>query len=408
MAEGVGIDPGASPPDPHRARSERSPEISAPRTGDEHPRLIPRQRGGSLFDAKSSDHDNPYGEPGPPLSRSSAFYRGFWAAFGVLLAAVLGIAVVEVRAVLELLLVSVFLAVGLNPVVEFLIRRGLKRGWAVLIVAVLLVGVVSLVTVVFVEELRAQIVTFVNDAPRLINDLRSNKMIKHLDGRWHLLSDLGEQVENPNLPEKIFTSVFGSGLGALRTLVQVLIVFVVTLYLLLGLPQLKRAMYSLAPRSRRARLGQLGDEILRRVGEYVVGAFLVALLAGTVTALFLLTAGLGTYVLPLAVLVALLDLVPLVGSILGATIVTIVCLANSLDIGLAALCFYLVYEPLEGYFIYPRVMRSSIDVPEYVTILAVLLGGALDGVIGALLALPTAAGLLLLVREVWVRRQDRS
>jgi predicted PurR-regulated permease PerM len=261
---------------------------------------------------------------------------------------------------------------------------------------------------VFVAELRAQIVTFVNDAPRLINDLRSNKMIRHLDGRWHVLSSLQAQVENPNLPEKIFTSVFGSGFGALRTVVAIVVVFVLTLYLLAGLPQLKRAMYSLAPRSRRPRVGQLGDEILRRVGGYVVGAFVVALLAGTVTALFLLAAGLGTYALPLAVLVALLDLVPLVGSILGASIVTIVCLANSLDIGLAALCFYLVYEPLEGYVIYPRVMRSSVDVPEYVTILAVLVGGALDGVIGALLALPTAAGLLLLVREVWVRRQDVS
>jgi predicted PurR-regulated permease PerM len=278
----------------------------------------------------------------------------------------------------------------------------------VLVVAGLLVGVVALITVVFVEELRAQIVTFVNDAPRLINDLRTNKLIKRLDGKWHLLAGLQEQVEDPNLPQKIFTGVFGSGLGALRTLFGALVVYVLTLYLLAGLPQLKRAMYSLAPRSRRARVGRLGDEILRRVGGYVVGAFLVALLAGTVTALFLLAAGLGTYALPLAVLVALLDLVPLVGSILGATIVTVVCLANSLDVGLAALFFYLVYEPIEGYVVYPRVMRSSVDVPEYVTILAVLLGGTLDGVVGALVALPAAAGLLLLIREVWVRRQDRS
>jgi predicted PurR-regulated permease PerM len=271
-----------------------------------------------------------------------------------------------------------------------------------------LVGIVTVVAVVFVEELRAQLATFVHDAPRLIDDLRDNKLISRLDSKTHLLQRLQGQVENPYLPEKIFTTVFGSGLGVLRTVIDIVVVFALTLYLLAGLPQLKRACYSLAPHSRRVRVGQLGDEILRRVGGYVVGAFLVAVLAGTVTALFLLAAGLGTYALPLAVLVALLDLVPLVGSILGASIVTLVCLANSLDVGLAALFFYLVYEPLEGYVIYPRVMRSSVDVPEYVTILAVLLGGALDGVIGALLALPTAAGLLLLVREVWVRRQDLS
>ncbi len=103
---------------------------------------------------------------------------------------------------------------------------------------------------------------------------------------------------------------------------------------------------------------------------------------------------------------ALLDLVPLVGSVTGATVVTIICLATSLDTGLVAAAFYLVYEPLEGYVIYPRVMRSSVDVPEYVTVIAVLAGGTLGGVVGALLALPIAAAFLLLIREVWVRRQD--
>ena len=118
--------------------------------------------------------------------------------------------------------------------------------------------------------------------------------------------------------------------------------------------------------------------------------------------------GLGQYALPLAVMVALLDLVPLVGSITGASLVCIVGLANSLTIGIACIVFYLVYETLEGYVIYPRVMRSSVDVPEYVTIIAVLVGGALGGVVGALLALPIGAGALLIVQEVWVRRQDVS
>ena len=108
------------------------------------------------------------------------------------------------------------------------------------------------------------------------------------------------------------------------------------------------------------------------------------------------------------VLVAMLDLVPIVGSVTGATVVCVVCLATSLDVGIAAVIFYVIYELAEGYAIYPRVMRSSVDVPEYVTIIAVLAGGALGGVVGALLALPIAAAVLLLAREVWVRRQDLS
>jgi predicted PurR-regulated permease PerM len=155
-------------------------------------------------------------------------------------------------------------------------------------------------------------------------------------------------------------------------------------------------------------VAHLGDEILRRVGRYVIGAFLVACLAGTVSLLFMLSVGLSAYALPLALMVALLDLVPLVGSILGASIVSLVGFANSLPIGIACVVFYVIYETLEGYVIYPRVMRSSVDVPEYVTIIAVLVGGAVGGIVGALLALPIGAAILLLIREVWVRRQDTS
>jgi predicted PurR-regulated permease PerM len=88
--------------------------------------------------------------------------------------------------------------------------------------------------------------------------------------------------------------------------------------------------------------------------------------------------------------------------------VSIVGLANSLPIGIACIVFYIIYETLEGYVIYPRVMRSSVDVPEYVTIIAVLVGGTVGGIVGALLALPIGAAILLLVREVWIRRQDAS
>ena len=123
--EGVRVEPGSAPSDPRRPDAETSPEVVAAREADEQPRVLRRSREGSLFDAKTSDGANAYGEPGPPVSRSSPFYRGFWGTLGVLLAAVLGLAVAEVRSVLELVLVSIFLAVGLNPLVELLIRRGL-------------------------------------------------------------------------------------------------------------------------------------------------------------------------------------------------------------------------------------------------------------------------------------------
>jgi predicted PurR-regulated permease PerM len=367
----------------------------------------PRRIAGSLFETRRlSDTANPYGLAGPPISRTSPFYRGFWAAAGVIAAVILASAIRESDSVLLLVLVAVFLAVGLNPIVELLIGRGWKRAWAVLVVAIVVLGVVSTIVITFVGVLRNQILSFVDDAPHLLHDLLKHKTIKHLDEKYHIISSLEAKIEAPDFAQKTFGGVFNVGLSVFHAVASTIVVFVLTLYFLAALPALKRGVYSLAPASRRARVGQLGDEILRRVGRYVIGAFLVALLAGTVTLIFLLIVGLGQYALPLAVMVALFDLVPLVGSIVGASIVSIVGLANSLPIGIACIIFYLIYETLEGYVIYPRVMRSSVDVPEYVTIVAVLLGGAVAGVIGALLALPIAAAGLLLLREVWVRRQD--
>jgi predicted PurR-regulated permease PerM len=369
----------------------------------------PRRITGSLFEQrKLVDADNPYGLAGPPVSRTSPFYRGFWATIGVVAAVVLASAINDASSVLLLVLVAVFLAVGLNPIVELLIHRGCKRGWAVVIVAILVLAVFAVVTIVFIGVLRNQILTFVDDAPHLLHDLLKHKSIKHLDDKYHIISSLETKLEDPNFAENTFGGVFNAGLSVFHAVASTVVVFVLTLYFLAALPTLKRGVYSLAPASRRARVGKLGDEILRRVGRYVVGAFLVALLAGTVSLIFLFIVGLGEYALPLAIMVAILDLVPLVGSIVGAAIVSVVGIATSLPIGIACIAFYLVYEALEGYVIYPRVMRSSVDVPEYVTIVAVLLGGAVGGVVGALLALPIAAAFMLLLREVWIRRQDES
>jgi predicted PurR-regulated permease PerM len=368
------------------------------------------KRAQSLFQPVGDDVDDEhmYGVPGAPVSRNSAFYRGFIGALGVLTAIVLAMVVREVQSVLVLILVSVFLAVGLNPFVERLIARGVRRPWAVLIVALLVLGVVALVIAVLIGAVGHQVSVFVDDAPHLIRDLRSHESIRHLDERYHFLSALQNKLEQPDLLEKTFGGAFDVGLSVLGALVNTVLIIVMTVYFLAALPQLKRAGYSLVPASRRNRVTYLGDEILRRVGGYVIGAALVALLAGTVTLILLLSVGLGQYALPLALLVALLDLVPLVGSVTGAAVVTIIGLATSLHIGVACLIFYLIYEPLEGYVIYPRVMRSSVDVPEIMTIVAVLLGGALGGIVGALLALPTAAAIKLLVQDVWIRRQDST
>ena len=136
------------------------------------------------------------------------------------------------------------------------------------------------------------------------------------------------------------------------------------------------------------------------------GAFVVAVCAGVSSLIFLFVVGLGEYAVALAFVVALLDVIPMIGATIGAVIVTAIGFAEDPKIGLACLVFYLVYQQVENYLIYPRVMSKSVDVPGSVTVIAALIGAALLGVIGALLAIPTAAALLMLTREVFIRKQD--
>jgi predicted PurR-regulated permease PerM len=352
--------------------------------------------------------DIDFGTPGPALARQSPFYQGFFWVLGGLVAVVLGLAVREAAAELELVLISAFLAVGLQPLVALAQRRGMKRGWAVLCVAVVFVALITAVVFVLGSALRTQITRLVNEAPQLLEDLRHNRSIARLDARYHVLSALEDKLKNPDLADNVADSLFSAGASVLNAIVSTVIVFALTLYFLAALPRITTAAYSLAPASRRERVSKLADEILRRAGGYATGAVLVALIAGTATLILMFSVGLGRYALALALLVALLDLVPLVGALIGASVVCLVGFATSLTVGIVCVVFYVIYETLEGYVIYPRVMRSSVDVPEYVTILAVLIGGGVGGIVGALMALPTAAAVLLLTREVWVRRQDNA
>ena len=122
---------------------------------------------------------------------------------------------------------------------------------------------------------------------------------------------------------------------------------------------------------------------------------------------FLFAVGLGEYAVALAFVVALLDVIPMIGATIGAVLVTAIGFAEDPKIGIACIVFYVVYQQVENYVIYPRVMSRSVDVPGAVTVIAALVGAALLGVIGALLAIPTAAAILMLIREVFVRRQDQ-
>jgi predicted PurR-regulated permease PerM len=359
-------------------------------------------------DARHPDDDDPYGSPGAPIARHSAFYVGFIGGLGALLAIALGLAFLKVQGALVLVVVAAFIAVGLNPLVEWFMHRGLRRPWSVFIVALCVLGFITLFVVALVPVLRDQITTIIDDVPGWLDELRSNSTVQDLDEKYDIIDTVNSKIQSADFATTAFGSIFSVGLAVLGALFNAFLIFVLTLYFLAALPTIKRAAYSLAPASRRERVASLGDEVLRSVGGFVSGAFVVALCAGVSSFIFLEIVGLGRYAVALALVVAILDFIPLIGATLGATVVTLIAFATSLPIGITCIVFFVIYQQLENYVIYPRVMRSSVDVPGVVTVIAVLLGGALMGVVGAMLAIPTAAATLLIIREVFVRKQDAS
>lgn len=346
------------------------------------------------------------GHPGPPLDRRAPFYLGFFGGLGALTAWWLGTTILAIGSTLLLIVVSLFLAAGLHPAVLFLERRGLRRGLAVLAVILTALGALALFVVAIVPVIADQVRAITDNAPTWFDQLRQNETVRDLDAEYQLVEKAKEYVASGDFIGGLFGGALGIGLAVLGAFFNAFIVLVLTMYFLASMETTKAALYRLAPASRRDRVSRLGDRVLAGIGGYVSGAFIVALVAGISSLVFLFVVGLGEYAVALATVVALLGVIPMIGATLGAVVVTAIAFATDVRTGVICIVFYVVYQQVENYLIYPRVMAKSVDLPGAVIVIAALVGAAVLGVVGALLAIPTAAGILMLLREVYVRRQD--
>ncbi len=347
-------------------------------------------------------------DPGPLAPERTAHgpvMLGFLYAVGALLAFWLGSQLLRVSSVVLLVLVALFIAVGLDPAVRWLQRRGLSRTLAVLAVIAAVLVALTLFFVALVPVITDQVTAIGQNAPGWLQQLQRNRQVQELDARYDVITKVQDFVTSGQATSSLFGGVVGVGVAVLGFLANTFVVTVLTLYFLASLGHTKRALYGLAPASKRARVTELGERILASIGGYVSGAFIVAMAAGISSLIFLFVVGLGQYAVALAAVVTLLDVIPMIGATLGAVVVTAIGFATDPKIGLFCLVFYVVYQQVENYVIYPRVMQRSVNVPGSVTVIAALVGAGLLGVVGALLAIPTAAAILLLVREVFVPRQ---
>ena len=361
----------------------------------------PTVRGGRVTRRRLPDR----GAARTPLNQRSPFVIGFFGAVGALLAFWLGGLLLSIGSTIILVVVAMFLAVGLNPLVEFFERRGLGRNWSVLAVILIVLAAIALFLVALVPVIADQVSAIVSNAPDWFSQLQHNRTIQRLDRQYNVIAKVQGFVTGAKFGQSVAGGVVGVGVAVLSAVANTFIVVVLTLYFLATLPKVKRSMYRLAPASKRHRVTDLGDRILSNVGSYVSGAFIVAMCAGIASLVFLFAVGLQQYAVALAAVVTILDVIPMIGATLGAVVVTAIGLATDPKIGLACLIFYVLYQQFENYVIYPRVMARSVDIPGSIIVIAALIGASLLGVVGALLAIPTAAAILLLVREVFIPRQ---
>ena len=325
------------------------------------------------------------------------------AALGVGCAFALAYLVVAAGQILVLLGLAFFIAVGLDPAVRWLWRRGLPRWLAVTVVLLAALGVFAGFLAAAIPVVVTQATHLADQLPHYLRSLNhKTSTLGRLNARYHVVNRLQQVLRGGGVS---FGTVLGVGKVVLGLVTSVLVVVIVTVYLLIDLPRVKRGIYQLAPKSRRARMVLLTDEIFNRVGGYVLGNLLTSFIAGIGTWIWALAFGI-PYALLLGILVAIFDLIPIVGSTIGGVIVSLVALTVSLPVAIATAIFYVVYRFLEDYLLTPRIMARTVNVPGLATVVATVLGGALLGIIGALVAIPVAAAAKLLFEEIAAPRLD--
>jgi len=361
-------------------------------------------------DSGLDDGDARFGSPGPRMSAQHPLYLGFMGTAGVGVALLLFYIGTHTAQLLLWIVTALFIALGLDPVVRWLESQKVPRPAGILLsVGVLAAGVVGFFATL-IPTIVEQVTEIVRQAPTWIRNFLDSEFFRTLDSQFgvrdRISQELDKFVKNPDAMGGIFGGVVGFGSTVANGLFGALIVLVLSLYFLGALPAMKKWAYRLAPRSRRPRVEALSEEITRSVGNYVIGQACVALLNALFAFIVMSILGVPFSVL-LAFVVALLAFIPLVGGMIAAVVVILVALTLGWQTAVIYAICYFAYLQFEAYFISPRIMQRAVAVPGAVAVISVIAGGSLLGVLGALIAIPTAAAIMLLIKEVFIIRQDR-
>ncbi|WP_104126885.1 AI-2E family transporter [Cryobacterium sp. Y57] len=343
----------------------------------------------------------------------NAFRFGLVGTLGVGLGLLIITSVITLQTIIIYVGAALFIALGLDPAVSWLEKKKFPRWAAILTVVAAVLGVLTGVVFAIVPIIVDQVSKLSRIFPELVRGVNSSTFLADLQRQFpgldvsritKTITDfLGSNLEN------ITTTIVQSGLAFVSGLFGALIILILTLYFTASLNAMKRATYQLVPASKRARFTDLSEQITTAVGRYIVGQAALASVNGVLSFIFLSIIG-APFPALLAFIAFLLSLIPLVGTISGSIIIVLTCLipgiGSSPQTALAAAIYYLIYMQVEAYVLSPNIMSRAVSVPGAVVVIAALAGGSLLGILGALIAIPVAASVIMIVKQVVIPRQN--
>jgi predicted PurR-regulated permease PerM len=329
-----------------------------------------------------------------------------------LLATIIAVAIVlEViwiaRHVLVWVLISLFLALALNPAVEWFQRHGIKRrGWAAAVTYLLTLGFFVGIGFTFVPTLVDQVNDFVHKLPDYVHDVTHGKgRLGFLETKYHLQEKVRHAVKTGGATRVLGLSGVAISIakGVITIVVATLTIAFMTFFMLLEGPAWVERFYGLLPERSRPRWRQVGYDIYRTVGGYVTGNLLISLVAGTLTTIVLLVMGV-PYAVALGLIVAILDLIPLAGATIAAILIGIVAFLHSIVAGIVVVIFFIVYQQVENHLLQPVIYGRTVQLSPLAVLISVLVGAELAGILGALAAIPVAGSIQVLLLD-WRRHR---
>jgi len=312
-----------------------------------------------------------------------------------------------VRSTLTLVFISVFLAVALGPAVGWFRRHRFGRGSSILVVYLLIAGSIVGVGLLIVPPIVKQVDQLSKDIPNYVKDLQKNKTFRKYDQKYHISKKINEQAKKlPSHLGEAAGALASITVGVFGALVQLVTVLTMTFFLLLDGERIAGFLLRLWGPEKEERFRHVASEIYRSISGYVAGNLLISVIAGTVTYITLLILDV-PFAVPLSVLMAFLDLIPLVGATLGGLAIGIVTAFHDFPTStIVWVIVFIVYQQVENNVLQPIIYRKTVDVAPLLVIIAILIGGSLLGILGALVAIPIAAAVQIIIRDVWRAEQE--